>query len=174
MDGEGVWVTRPEHPKGTKDEVKQARRVKTRPKGPPARSWARRAHGLLYFHINIIIRWWDWHTIIYNQYNHIHIFHERMIWTYQRGLIRIVRSSRWALSQRRWISFNDNKNIYDYHKLVIFTHQRERPKKYLDLFGHCPFQKITFYFNCPHIVWLWDSSICDNFSCSGTTDNQKF
>ena len=48
------------------------------------------------------------------------------------------------------------------------------PKKYLDLFGHCPFQIITFYFNCPDIVWLWDSSICDNVPCSGTTNKQKF
>ena len=35
-----AWVTRPERPKGVKDEVKQARRVKSRPEGPPARSRA--------------------------------------------------------------------------------------------------------------------------------------
>ena len=31
-----AWVTRPERPKGVKDEVKQARRAKSRPEGPPA------------------------------------------------------------------------------------------------------------------------------------------
>ena len=35
-----AWVTRPERPKGVKDEVKQARRAKSRPEGPPARSRA--------------------------------------------------------------------------------------------------------------------------------------
>ena len=33
-----AWVTRPERPKGAKDEVKQARRAQSRPKGPQARS----------------------------------------------------------------------------------------------------------------------------------------
>ena len=33
-----VWVTRPERPKGVKDEVKQARRAKSRPEGLPSRS----------------------------------------------------------------------------------------------------------------------------------------
>ena len=37
------WVTRPERPKGAKDEVKQARRAKSRPEGPPTRGRARRA-----------------------------------------------------------------------------------------------------------------------------------
>ena len=35
-----AWVTRPERPKGVKDEVKQARGAKSRPEGPPARSRA--------------------------------------------------------------------------------------------------------------------------------------
>ena len=35
-----AWVTRPKRPKGVKDEVKQARRAQSRPKGPPARSRA--------------------------------------------------------------------------------------------------------------------------------------
>ena len=35
-----AWVTRPERPKGVKDEVKQARRAKSRPELPPARSRA--------------------------------------------------------------------------------------------------------------------------------------
>ena len=35
-----AWVTRPERPKGAKDEVKQARRAKSRSEGPPARSRA--------------------------------------------------------------------------------------------------------------------------------------
>ena len=30
-----TWVTRSERPKGAKDEVKQARRAKSRPEGPP-------------------------------------------------------------------------------------------------------------------------------------------
>ena len=34
-----AWVTRPECPKGAKDEVKQARRAQSRPEGPQARSW---------------------------------------------------------------------------------------------------------------------------------------
>ena len=34
----GVWVTRPERPKGVKDVIKQARRAKSRPEGPQARS----------------------------------------------------------------------------------------------------------------------------------------
>ena len=29
-----AWVTRPERPKGAKDEVKQARRAQSRPEGP--------------------------------------------------------------------------------------------------------------------------------------------
>ena len=33
-----AWVTRPERPKGAKDEVKQARRAQSRPEGPPPRS----------------------------------------------------------------------------------------------------------------------------------------
>ena len=33
-----AWVTRPERPKGAKDEVKQARRAQSRPEGPQARS----------------------------------------------------------------------------------------------------------------------------------------
>ena len=33
-----MWVTRPERPKGAKDEVKQARRAQSRPEGPQARS----------------------------------------------------------------------------------------------------------------------------------------
>ena len=33
-----AWVTRPERPKGAKDEVKQARRAQSRPEGPEARS----------------------------------------------------------------------------------------------------------------------------------------
>ena len=35
-----AWVTRPERPKGAKDEVKQARRAQSRPEGPQARSRA--------------------------------------------------------------------------------------------------------------------------------------
>ena len=35
----GAWVTRPERPKGAKDEVKEARRAKRRPEGPQTRSW---------------------------------------------------------------------------------------------------------------------------------------
>ena len=35
-----AWVTRPEHPKGVKDEVKQARRAQSRPEWPQARSRA--------------------------------------------------------------------------------------------------------------------------------------
>merc|ERR1712037_737759 len=35
-----AWVTRPERPKGGKDEVKQARRAQSRPEGPQARSRA--------------------------------------------------------------------------------------------------------------------------------------
>merc|ERR1712051_807166 len=35
-----AWVTRPESPKGAKDEVKQARRAQSRPEGPQARSRA--------------------------------------------------------------------------------------------------------------------------------------
>ena len=33
-----AWATRPERPKGVRDEVKQNQRVQSRPKGPPARS----------------------------------------------------------------------------------------------------------------------------------------
>ena len=33
-----AWVTRPERPKGAKDDVKQARRAQSRPEGPQARS----------------------------------------------------------------------------------------------------------------------------------------
>ena len=33
-----AWVTRPERPKGVKDEVKQARRARSRPEGPQAKS----------------------------------------------------------------------------------------------------------------------------------------
>ena len=33
-----AWVTRPERPKGAKDEVKQARRAQSQPEGPQARS----------------------------------------------------------------------------------------------------------------------------------------
>ena len=33
-----AWVTRPERPKGVKDEVKQARRAQSRPEGPQTRS----------------------------------------------------------------------------------------------------------------------------------------
>ena len=40
-------ITRPERPCGAKDEVKQARRTKSRPVGPPARSRTRRDHRLL-------------------------------------------------------------------------------------------------------------------------------
>ena len=47
----GAWVTRPERPKGVKDEVKDARRAKSRPEGPPTRSRARRAHRLLVYDI---------------------------------------------------------------------------------------------------------------------------
>ena len=36
----GAWVTRPERPKGAKDEVKEARRAKRRPEGPQTRSRA--------------------------------------------------------------------------------------------------------------------------------------
>ena len=32
------WVTQPERPKGVKDEVKQAQRAQSQPKGPPARA----------------------------------------------------------------------------------------------------------------------------------------
>ena len=32
-----AWVTRPERPKGAKDEVKDARRAQSRPEGPPTR-----------------------------------------------------------------------------------------------------------------------------------------
>ena len=35
-----AWVTRPERQKGVKDKVKQARRAKSWPEGPPARSRA--------------------------------------------------------------------------------------------------------------------------------------
>ena len=35
-----AWVTRPERPKGAKDEVKQARRAQSRPEGPLPRSRA--------------------------------------------------------------------------------------------------------------------------------------
>ena len=35
----GTWVTHPERPKGVKDEVKDAKRAKSRPEGPPTRSW---------------------------------------------------------------------------------------------------------------------------------------
>ena len=35
----GAGVTRPERPKGAKDEVKEARRAKRRPEGPQTRSW---------------------------------------------------------------------------------------------------------------------------------------
>ena len=34
-----AWVTRPERPKGAKDEVNQARRAQSRPEGPQPRSW---------------------------------------------------------------------------------------------------------------------------------------
>ena len=34
-----TWVTRSERPKGAKDEVKQARRAKSRPEGPPT-TWS--------------------------------------------------------------------------------------------------------------------------------------
>ena len=34
-----AWVTRPERPKGAKDEVKEAQRAKSRPEGPQTRSW---------------------------------------------------------------------------------------------------------------------------------------
>ena len=35
-----AWVTRPERPKGAKDEVKVVQRAKRRPEGPQTRSWA--------------------------------------------------------------------------------------------------------------------------------------
>ena len=34
-----AWVTRPERPKGGKDEVKEARGAKRRPEGLQIRSW---------------------------------------------------------------------------------------------------------------------------------------
>ena len=49
-----AWVTWPERPKGVKDEVKQARRAKSWPEGPPARS---RAPGgprlLVYYNVSV-------------------------------------------------------------------------------------------------------------------------
>ena len=43
----GAWVTRPERPKGAKDEVKEARRAKRGPKGRRLEVGARRAPKLL-------------------------------------------------------------------------------------------------------------------------------
>ena len=44
-----AWVTRPERPKGVKDEAKQARTAKSRPEGPPARSQAPEGPRLLVY-----------------------------------------------------------------------------------------------------------------------------
>ena len=46
-----AWVTRSEHSKGAKDEVKDARRAKSWPEGPPTRSRGPMGPRLLVFNI---------------------------------------------------------------------------------------------------------------------------
>ena len=50
-----TWVTRPEHPKGAKGEVKEARRAKSRPEGPQTRTSSLEYYWLcISFNINLL------------------------------------------------------------------------------------------------------------------------